>query len=377
MSNIYQKLGIPTIINASGSMTELGGSVMSPRVAQALAEASQHYVHLPTLKLKLEERMAGMLKVPAVCISSCATAGIILSAAACMAGQEPDRIKSLPQAEGFPNIFLTPEVHRNRFDHAIQVAGGAIQTFNTDREKFEQLLQRPEVAGVYFTLSWFCQGDYIPISVAGAMAKKYHKPIVIDAAAQLPPLDNFRRFLEEGADLVVFSGGKTIKGPQVSGLVLGREDLIEACRLNNSPHIESIGRGMKISKEEIVALYVALEEYLNHDHEKDQENWKNQLHFIKKALSPLKDLQISLKFPYGPGYQLPYLELIWDHRILRPSASQLTQELVRYEIPVYIRFDKENQEISSVLIYAHTLKEGDEKEIVKALMQSFYTKNQG
>lgn len=370
MSNIYEKIGIPTIINASGSMTELGGSVMSDRVAQALAEASRHYVHLPLLKLTVENRIAEMLKVPAACISSCATAGIILSAAACMAGQDAERIKALPQAKDFPHVFLTPEVHRNRFDHALQVAGGSVRTFGTDRSKFEEQVSQPEVAGVYFTLSWFCQGDYIPIAEAAALAGKYNKPIVVDAAAQLPPMDNFSRFLEEGADLVVFSGGKTIRGPQVSGLILGREDLIEACRLNNSPHIETIGRGMKISKEEIVALYVALEDYLQHDHEQDQQNWKNQLLFIKKTFAELKDLQINLKFPYGPGYQVPYLELMWDHRILAPSAGQLIEELKQNRIPVYARFDKETQESSCILIYAHTLKATEEKEIVRALKQS-------
>lgn len=371
MSNIYEKLGIPTIINASGSMTELGGSVMTPRVAQALAEASQHYVHLPSLKKTVEERIAHKLQLPAVCISSCATAGIILSAAACMTGQDADRIQALPQTEGLAHVFLTPDVHRNRFDHAIKVAGGVIQTFGTDRTKFEELISQPEVAGVYFTLSWFCQGDYIPIPEAAELARKYQKPIIVDAAAQLPPMDNFNRFLAEGADLVVFSGGKTIRGPQVSGLIVGREDLIEACRLNNSPHIETIGRGMKISKEEIVALYVALEDYLEHDHQQDQESWKNQLHFIKKALSDLNNLQINLKFPYGPGYQVPYLELVWDHRVLTPSARQLIQELTQNRVPVYARFDKETEGSSGILIYAHTLKKEEEKEIVRALKQSF------
>lgn len=371
MSNIYEQLGIPTIINASGSMTELGGSVMPPRVAQALAAASQHYVHLPSLKKNVEDRIADLLQVPAACISSCATAGIILSAAACMTGRDPERIKSLPRAENFPHIFLTPEVHRNRFDHAIKVAGGQVQTFDTDRAGFESLLQREDVAGVYFTLSWFCQGDYIPIPEAAKLAEKYNKPIIVDAAAQLPPTHNFRRFLEEGADLVVFSGGKTIRGPQVSGLILGREDLIEACRLNNSPHIETIGRGMKISKEEIVALFTALKDYLERDHEQDQEIWKNQLHFIKKALSDLDNLQINLKFPYGPGYQLPYLELVWDHRVLSPPAGQLIERLIRHHQPIYARFKQENPSSSSILIYAHTLKEGDEKEIAQALKTFF------
>ena len=375
MTHIYEKLGVPTIINASGSMTELGGSVMSPEVASALAEASQHYVHLPSLKKTVEKRIAGLLEVPDVCISSCATAGIILSAAACMTATDPERIKALPKPSGFPHIFLTPEVHRNRFDHAISVAGGEIRTFDTDREKFEQLLSQEEVAGVYFTLSWFCQGEFIPIQEASRIARKYHKPIVVDAAAQLPPLDNFNQFLDEGADLVVFSGGKTIRGPQVSGLVLGRTDLIEACRLNNSPNIETIGRGMKISKEEIVALLVALESYLKHDHEQDQQNWKNQLFYIKNELKSLEKLQIHLKFPYGPGYQLPYLELVWNHQLLAPTAKELIQALIHHQVPIYARFKSENLQESRINIYAHTLKEGEEIEIARALKQSFMKTN--
>lgn len=375
MTNIYKKLGVPTIINASGSMTELGGSVMEPKAAAALAEASQHYVHLPSLKRAVEKRIAGLLEVQDVCISSCATAGLILSAAACMACTDEQRIKALPVSEGFPNVFLTPEVHRNRFDHALQVAGGKIRTFDTDLVQFEKMVSQKEVAGVYFTLSWFCQGDYIPIQKASQIAHKYKVPLVIDAAAQLPPLSNFRRFLDEGADLVVFSGGKTIRGPQVSGLVLGNKKLVEACRLNNSPNIETIGRGMKISKEEIVALLVALETYLERDHEQDQKGWKDQLHFIKKEISHLDHLEIKLKFPYGPGYQLPYLELSWDHRRLQPSARPLIEALIQYQVPIYARFDNETALESRILIYAHTLKEGQEIDIANALKLTFKTNN--
>jgi L-seryl-tRNA(Ser) seleniumtransferase len=251
------------------------------------------------------------------------------------------------------------------------VAGGRVQTFNTDREAFQKMVSQPSVAGIYFTLSWFCQGDYISISEAASIARKYNKPIIVDAAAQLPPLDNFNRFLAQGADLVIFSGGKTIRGPQVSGLIVGRRDLIEACRLNNSPHIETIGRGMKISKEEIVALFTAIEAYLQHDHEQDQQDWTKQLLFIKKELSSLKDLQINLKFPHGPGYQVPYMELIWNHRLHSPSAKELIQALINHSVPIYARFESQTEEESCILIYAHTLKTGEEKEIAEALTKHF------
>lgn len=371
MTNIYQKLGIPTIINASGSMTVLGGSIMLPEVAQAMAEASQNYVHLPTLKKTLENRVAEMLSVAAVHFCSGASAGITLSAAACMTGSDITRVKTLPKTESFPNIFLTPESHKNKFDHAIQVAGGQLKTFSTDRNAFKKLLADKNAVAIYYTLSWFCKGEYIPISEAAELAKEQNIPIIVDAAAQVPPIENFQRFLEMGANLVVFSGGKTIKGPQVSGLILGDADLIEACDLNNSPNIESIGRGMKLSKEEIVALYVALKYYLENNHEEDQKIWLEQLEHIKHELAPLRWVQTAIKYPYGPGYQVPYLEIRWKHNEKGKKASQLLEQLRNATQPIYARFQYEKNDWSSIVIYAHSLKKEEEIIIAENLLAQF------
>lgn len=371
MENIYQQLGISTIINASGSMTELGGSVMNPIVAQAMASASQHYVHLPSMKKNLEERLANILGVEGVHFCAGASAGLILSVAACMTGTNDKRIKRLPDTADIPHIFLTPSVHRNKFDHAIQVAGGKIEVFGNNKEEFEKLVSRKEVAAVYFTLSWFCQGDYLSIPEAAEIAHQYNKAVVVDAAAQVPPIQNFKRFLTEGADLVVFSGGKTIKGPQVSGLIIGKKPLIEACQLNNSPNIQTIGRGMKVSKEEIVALYIATLIYLERDHDRDQLQWKNQLLHLKSQLKNIEELDIQEKYPYGPGYQVPFLEFNWNHTQLKPNAKNLLEKLKQHTIPIYARFKTQTDEHSAIRVYAHTLKVGDEKEIANAMLTAF------
>ncbi len=352
-------------------MTELGGSIMDPKVAKAMAEASQYFVHLPSLKKTIEDRIAILLNVESVHISSGASAGIILSAAACMTGTDPEKIKALPTTTGFPNVFLCPKVHRNRFDHAIHVAGGKIQEFELVENDFEQKLRAPDVVAVYFTLSWFCQGKVISIPQAAKIARKYNKPIIVDAAAQLPPLHNFNSILEQGADLVIFSGGKTINGPQASGLLLGRSDLIEACSLNNSPNIETIGRGMKVTKEDIVALFTAIDLYLQHDHMDDQKRWKKQLLFIKTQFSGITGLKIKLDYPYGPGYQVPYLNFSWKAENLGINAKQVLDHLINHTVPIYARLNRQEENYTSFLIYAHTLQKEEEKEIVKALKQCF------
>ncbi len=371
MSTVYEYLGIKTIINASGSMTELGGTILEPIVAQAMAEASQYYVHLPTLISTVEDRISELLQIASVCVCACASAAISLSAAACITETDPQKIISLPNTYEWPNVFLAPETHRNKFDQAIRIAGGVIRYFKADKAALKQLVADPSVVGLYYTMSWFCQGEVIPLSEAAQIAHQYGKPLIVDAAAQLPPIENFQKFLEEGADLVIFSGGKTLKGPQVSALILGKKELIQACKLNASPNIQTIGRGMKISKEEVVGLIYALEAYLKRDHQHDQDQWNMQLWLIKEALDFCQALQIQLKYPPGPGYQIPYLEISWVHEQCPIVAEQLLHQLRKNSTPIYARLNHQSEKTSSILIYAHTLKEAEEVEIAQALTAVF------
>ncbi len=368
MSKIYDEIGVKPIINASGSMTELGGSLMSAEVMKSMEEASRDYVHLPTLRSKVEAKFSEWLNVPAVHICSGASAGISLAAAAAITRSDQEKVKLVPANQDSKNLFLVPDAHRNRFDHAVHTAGGEIREFTNDINHLQELLDDERVVAVYYTLSWFCSGETVSLNDAAELAHQYGKAVIVDAAAQLPPLENFQEHLKTGADAVIFSGGKTINGPQTTGLVVGNAEFIAAVRENNFPNIETVGRPMKVSKEDIAGLYTAVKSYLARDHDRDQTVWNEQLDFVSNQLGNHSHLQIEKLYPAGPGYQVPYLKISWQGK---PDCDEVLATLQRNETPIYVRQEWNAASDKSILIYAHTLKPGDEKKIAPALQAVF------
>ena len=218
---IYQELGVKPLINASGNATLVGGSIMPPEVTDAMATASRHFVDIPQLHQAAGRRLAALIGVEAAHVCACASAGITLMAAACITGTDPDKIARLPDTAGLRNRFIVHSAHRNPFDHALQVAGGKFVEISADADELKGNL-RDDVAAIYYTFACFCPGEALPLEQAAQIAHSASVPVIVDAAAQVPPAGNLSRFLQEGADLVVFSGGKAIGGPQSSGLILGR-----------------------------------------------------------------------------------------------------------------------------------------------------------
>jgi uncharacterized pyridoxal phosphate-dependent enzyme len=304
--HIYERLGVHRVINAYECLTRLGGSRMDPEVLAAMTEASQWFVQLDELQQKTGERIAALVGVEAAYVTSGAAAGLTLATAASIAGTDPSRITRLPDTRGMANEVVIERSHRNRYDHAIRQAGATFSEYGfargTEPWELEAAITPQTAAVAYFVTNatpWT-----LPLPTVAAIAHRHGLPVIVDAAAELPPAENLRRFVDEGGDLVVFSGGKGLRGPQCSGLILGRRDLIAACAANASPR-HAIGRPMKVGKEEMVGLLVALERYLADPPEARQKRWEAQVRQAVAALQDLPGLIPERVFPMPTGKLIP------------------------------------------------------------------------
>jgi D-glucosaminate-6-phosphate ammonia-lyase len=234
--HIYEQLGVRRVINAYEHLTRLGGSIMDPEVLAAMTEASQWYIDLDQLQERVGQRIAARIGVEAAYVTGGAAAGLLISAAACIAGTDPARITRLPDTRGMRNEIVVERSHRNRYDHALRQVGATFVEYGYARgtEPWElEAAITPQTAAVAYCVTNATPWS-LPLPTVATIAHRHGLPVIVDAAAELPPAENLRRFVDEGGDLVVFSGGKGLRGPQPSGLILGRRDLIVACQ--PAPH---------------------------------------------------------------------------------------------------------------------------------------------
>lgn len=321
--SVYARFGVPTVINACGTNTRLSGGRMHPDVTAAMAAAATECVDMLTLQAGASRVIARVTGAEAGIVTSGASAAILLRAAACLARLDPARINRLPATTG-PNQFIIVRSQRNMYDRAVTVAGGRIVEVGIpdrysgpgvrDAAAWEiEAAITPETAGI----CWLAQPQSLPaLTDIVAVARAHHVPVLVDAAAQLPPADNLSRFIEEGADLVAFSGGKAIGGPQSSGILCGRRDLVSSAlvqmldldlfpeywipppefaplaQLPGLPH-HGIGRSCKVGKEEIVGLLVALERFAAADGDVRRAAWFDLLRGIVKSAGDAVRLRIE------------------------------------------------------------------------------------
>ena len=266
------ELGVRPVLNASGTYTKLTGSLMPPEVTEAWQQAAQNFYRLDEFHDAVGERIASLVGAQAAMVSAGAASALTLGTAACITGNCEERIHRLPDTSGMPNQVIIQKSHRFNYDHAVRTCG----TTFIEVETVEQMgaAVNPHSAMMLFFNAADPLGQIHAADFA-RLGREYGLPTFIDCAGDVPPVENLSRFLKLGFDLVTVSGGKAIQGPQSTGLLMGRRDLIEAARLNTLPNSDTIGRGMKVNKEEMLALLVALESYLERDHERDWQLWKN------------------------------------------------------------------------------------------------------
>ncbi|HLU34991.1 MAG TPA: aminotransferase class V-fold PLP-dependent enzyme [Thermomicrobiales bacterium] len=299
--DLHAELGLRRVINAAATLTSLGGSLMPPEVIEAMAEGARQFVDYNALHTAVGARIAEMTQNEAAFISSGAAAGVCLSVAASMTGNDPSLVRSFPDADAFPrNEVLVYRSQRNGYDYAASMTGARLIDVDADPDTLRDLIGERTAAVLWFAGTRL-RGDSPPIEQIVAIAHEAGVPIIVDAAAQIPPVANLWHFTREvGADIAIFSGGKGLRGPQSSGLVLGRQEIIDAIRLNASPNY-SIGRPMKVGKEELFGIFAAVEWTLAQDEPAIIARYEEIVRFWLAGLDGLPGVEFTRGFPSEAG----------------------------------------------------------------------------
>jgi L-seryl-tRNA(Ser) seleniumtransferase len=336
---IYRKLGVRPVIHGSGTTTRYGGSRLRPEALEAMREASQALVNLDELNEAAGAAIAGVLGAEAAFVTAGASSGLILQAAACIAGADPAKSTRLPDTRGMRNEIVIQRAHRFAYDQAYRVAGGVLVEIGLARrtqpfELEEAITDR--TAGVAYLISPFTSPPGIlSLEQVIAIAHRRGVPVIVDAASMLPPRENLTKFLRLGADLVSFSGGKGIRGPQSTGILAGRRDLVRAAAFNASPN-QALGRAAKTSKEEIAGLVVALELFMAEDEAAEMKHYTDVCTIIVEALADIPGLRAMVE--HDPVNRvIPHAVLYFTPDWTGPSGHAVQVALAQGEPHIYVQ----------------------------------------
>ena len=311
--NVYQELGVTTVINGQGTMTTLGGSLIRPEVEAVMALGSKHFVSIPELERAAGERLAQMLKLPdgySVLVTSGAAAAIQSGLAGLLTGDNEQLIQQLPDLTGLKSEVIIQKTHRNPFDHQLRATGVKLVVIET-REELHNAVG-PKTAMMHFTNFANAAGQ-IKVEEWPKLAKQYNLPTMIDAAADTPPVSHLWDYAQMGYDMITFSGGKAMRGPQCAGLLIGRKEMVHNALLNNSPFEDTLGRGQKVGKEEIVGMIKAVEIYLNEDHDALIKEWWSRLDKISADVTKVPGVSTAYFVPDVANH-VPHVQINWDPR---------------------------------------------------------------
>ena len=321
--DFYKELGVRPFINAAGTYTTLTASLMPPEVVAAWEYGARQYVKLIELHDAAAKRIAELIGCEAAMVTSGAAGALTVGTAACMTGTNQDFIRRLPDTTGMKTEVIIQKSHRYGYDHAIRNCGIQFVEVET-KEELERAIGPNTVMMLFFNAN--DPAGQVKVDEFAQLGKKHGIPTLNDAAADVPPLENLSKYTKMGYDLVTFSGGKGIRGPQSAGLLLGRKDLIEAARLNTSPYSDSIGRGMKVNKEELLAMMVAVEVYVKKDHEAEWKSWEKQASLVMDSLASFKGMKTEVNIPPIANH-VPHVHITWDQAQIPVTPEEVTKQL--------------------------------------------------
>ena len=323
--NPYQELGVPTVINAEGTMTMLGGSLGRPEVEAIMSQAAKHFVSIPALEAAAGKRISQILKLPqgyTALVTSGAAGAIQSGLAGILTGDNDSFIKQLPDLTGMKSEVIIQKSHRNPFDHQLRGTGVKLIEIET-RDQLRRAVNE-RTAMMHFTNFANAAGQ-IKVDEWVNLAKELKLPCMNDAAADTPPLSHLWDYANMGYDLITFSGGKAMRGPQCAGLLIGREDLVHYALLNNSPFEDTLGRGQKVGKEEIIGMIKALELYLAEDHDALAREWQQRLNTVSTQITKIPGVSTAFFTPDLANH-VPHMQITWDTKVSL-TAQQASQIL--------------------------------------------------
>jgi uncharacterized pyridoxal phosphate-dependent enzyme len=324
--NPYEELGVKTVINCEGTMTVLGGSILRPELEAVMGQAGRHFVRIADLEAAAGKRIAEMLKLPegyTALVTSGAAAAIESGLAGILTGDNEQFIKQIPDLTGMKSEVIIQKSHRNPFDHQLRNTGIKLVVIESRDELRQAVYDR--TAMMHFSNFANAEGQ-IKVDEWVKLATEYKIPCMNDAAADTPPVSHLWDSANMGYDLITFSGGKAMRGPQCAGLLIGKKELVANAFLNNSPHEDTIGRSQKVGKEEIVGMVKALELYLNEDHEALWKEWQDQLEYISRQITRVDGVSTSFFVPDIANH-VPHMSITWDSSRIALTTKEVSKLL--------------------------------------------------
>ena len=339
-NRVYDELGVPRVIHAGGPTTAHGGSLMLPGTFEAMAEAGRAFVPLDTLNRRIGDYIAEVTGAEAGMVVAGAAAGMVISMAACMTGTDVAAVRRIPDTTGLKDELVIQKLHRGPYSHMYGFTGARfVEVGNVVSclpEEMEAAITDRTAAVAYLFAPGNPRGGLTLPQVA-EIAHACGVPVIVDASMTVPPRDNLKRFIREGADLVAMSGGKVIRGPQATGLLYGRADLIEAAHLNNSPN-HAIGRPSKIAKEEMVGLYAALRSYMDSDEEEMLREFHELVEIIVDDVGELDGVRATVEFD-DDRYFVPTAVIGFEPDWEGPDVQTVVDALLAGDPPIVVRSD--------------------------------------
>ena len=354
--DVFAELGLRRFINAAGTYTAMTASLMPEDVMDAINSSAKEFVMLDEVQDKVGEKIAAMCHAEAAMVSAGCWSAMLLGMAGVLTGTDSKRIAQLPflQNTDMKSEVIVQKSHMNGYEHALTNAGVTLIPVETSQEAENAINEKT-------AMMWFLNREAPAGKIKHeewlAIAKKHSLPTMIDVAADVPPVENLWKYNDMGFDLVCISGGKAICGPQSTGILMGKKDLIAAARLNGPPHGGNIGRGMKVNKEEIIGMYVALDIYVKKDHNKEWKMWENRIEFINNAVKNITGVSTEIIVPPVANHT-PSLEISWDSSKVKIPRDAFAEKLRKGSPSIeVVSWEKEN----SIRLTVFMLKPGQER----------------
>lgn len=364
--DIYGRIGVRPMINGRGTYTVISGSLMLPEVREAIDAAARQFVQLDELAEAVGKRLAKITKAEHGLVASGCHAALTHATTACVSGGNPDLHVRLPDLTGFEKTeVIIPAHSRNVYENAVSAVGVKVVEVSTPDELKAAI--GPQTALIYIMAGPRVEKSELPTDVIASIAGPKGVPVLVDAAAEILTIPNVH--LERGADLVAYSGGKAIRGPQSAGLLLGREDLVRAAWVSSAPH-HGIGRGYKVGKEEAMGMLAAVEMWVQRDHDAEFARWESWLKTISRRVSAIGSVKTEVSQPEGLSNRTPSLTITWNEKKLGVSGKTVTDTL--YEAKQRIAINAaggDEPERSGVSVTPYMLQPGEEKIIADALVR--------
>jgi L-seryl-tRNA(Ser) seleniumtransferase len=321
--DLIKELGLRSFVNAAGTYTAMTASLMPREVLETIETSSQHFIMLDEVQDKVGEKIAELCHAEAATVTSGCWSAMVLGLAGVLTGTDKEKIAQIPNLRGMKSDVIVQKSHNVAYVHALTNTGVKLVEVETV-EDVENAIN-DKTAMLWF-LNYQAPDGKIQHEEWVSLGKKHNIPTMIDIAADVPPVENLWKFNDMGFDMVCISGGKAMKGPQSAGILMGRKDIIEAARMSAPPRGNTIGRGMKVNKEEILGMYVALEKYINTDHEKEWKSWEQKISYIEDLVKKVDGVTTTVSVPPVANHT-PFLKIAWDQNVINLNRTQMQERL--------------------------------------------------